>query len=115
MASFSTLIFLAPSIAICATIIGPFLLVISKLLSKRLKKIYKESQEIDIKYKSFMQETLQNIMIVKTFCMEKFNLTKLEKLQKKQYSLAIKNTKLSSLTQFSVNLSSNLAYFAIFC
>ena len=115
IASFSTLIFLAPSIAICATIIGPFLLVISKLLSKRLKKIYKESQEIDIKYKSFMQETLQNIMIVKTFCMEKLNLTKLETLQKKQYSLAIKNTKLSSLTQFSVNLSSNLAYFAIFC
>lgn len=114
-ASFSTLLFLAPSLAVCSIIIGPFLFIVSKLLGKKVKDIYKESQEIDIQFRTFIQETLQNIMIVKTFCMEKHNKIKLESIQKNKYNIAMKNTKLSTLTCFSIDFCSALAYFTVFC
>ena len=115
IASFYTLIYLASSIAIVAIVIGPAIVIISKIFSKRLKLIYKQVQEADIKYKSFIQESLQNIMIVKTFCMEKVNLEKIKNIQKNNYSLSMKNTKLLSLTSFSIDSCSSAAYFTIFC
>ena len=68
--SFYTLITWAPSIALAAVFIGPFLIIVGKYFSHKLKDLYKEAQEEDVKYRSFMQESIQNIMIVKTLCME---------------------------------------------
>ncbi len=115
IASFSTLIYFAPSVAIVAVIIGPILLFISRSFGRRLKKLYKEIQEEDIKYRSFIQESIQNLMIVKTFCMEKLNVDKLHLIQKNKYELAMKNTKLSVLSGMSMGFCSSVAYFSIFC
>ena len=114
-ASFSTLIYLAPSIAIIAVFIGPFLVLVSRYFSKRLKDLYKKAQEEDVKYRAFIQESVQNIMIVKTFCMEKINMNRLVQIQDNKYKIAMKNTKLSSMTGLAMSLCSNLAYFTIFC
>ena len=115
LASFSTLIYLAPSIAIIAIFIGPFLVLVSRYFSKKLKDLYKKAQEEDVKYRSFMQESVQNIMIVKTFCMEKINMDRLIQIQNNKYNIAMKNTKLSAMTGLAMSLCSNLAYFTIFC
>ena len=56
--SFYILISWAPAIAITAVLIGPFLVIIGRIFAAKLKKIYKESQEEDIKYRSFMQESM---------------------------------------------------------
>lgn len=115
IASFSTLIFLSSSLAVIAIFIAPILFIVSKLLGRKLNILYKQIQNEDVKYRSFMQESLQNIMIVKTFCMEKLNLEKLKQIQKNKYNLAMKNTKFSALTGISMNLCSSMAYFTIFC
>ena len=115
LASFSTLIYLAPSIAIIAVFIGPFLVLVSRYFSKKLKDLYKQAQEEDVKYRAFIQESVQNIMIVKTFCMEKINMNRLVQIQDNKYKIAMKNTKLSSMTGLAMSLCSNLAYFTIFC
>ena len=114
-ASFSTLIYLAPSIAIIAVFIGPFLVLVSRYFSKKLKDLYKKAQEEDVKYRAFIQESVQNIMIVKAFCMEKINMNRLVQIQDNKYKIAMKNTKLSSMTGLAMSLCSNLAYFTIFC
>lgn len=115
LASFSTLIYLAPSIAIIAIFIGPFLVLVSRYFSKKLKDLYKKAQEEDVKYRAFIQESVQNIMIVKTFCMEKINMDRLIQIQNNKYNIAMKNTKLSAITGLAMSLCSNLAYFTIFC
>lgn len=115
LASFSTLIYLAPSIAIIAIFIGPFLILVSRYFSKKLKDLYKKAQEEDVKYRAFIQESVQNIMIVKTFCMEKINMDRLIQIQNNKYNIAMKNTKLSAMTGLAMSLCSNLAYFTIFC
>ncbi|MEG0307046.1 MAG: ABC transporter ATP-binding protein [Clostridium sp.] len=112
--SFYTLIKWAPSIAFVAVFIGPFLVIIGRIFSKKLKNIYKEAQEEDVKYRSFMQESMQNIMIIKTFCMEKINMKRLEEIQENKYHIAMKSTKLSVMTSMSMSFCSSLAYFTIF-
>lgn len=112
--SFYTLIDWAPSIALVAVFIGPFLILVGKYFSSKLKTLYKEAQEEDVKYRSFMQESIQNIMIVKTFCMEKINMHRLVDIQNNKYKIAMRNTKLSVITSLSISFCSSLSYFAIF-
>ena len=112
--SFYTLINWAPSIAFVAVFIGPFLILVGRYFSGKLKSLYKEAQEEDVKYRSFMQESIQNIMIVKTFCMEKINMHKLLEIQDNKYKIAMRNTKLSVMTSMSMSFCSSLAYFSIF-
>ena len=112
--SFYTLISWAPSIALAAVFIGPFLILVGKYFSSKLKDLYKEAQEEDIKYRSFMQESIQNMMIVKTFCMEKVNMHRLIEIQNNKYKIAMRNTRLSTMTSMSMSFCSSLAYFTIF-
>lgn len=115
IASFTTLVYLAPSVAIVAIFIGPFLLLISRLFAKKLKAIYKEIQEEDVKYKTFIQESIKNLIIVKTFCLEKFNLDKLSEIQQNRFRLSLKNTKISIGSGLTLGICSSIAYFTIFC
>ena len=112
--SFYTLIKWAPSIAIVALFIGPFMVIVGKIFGKKLKELYKAAQEEDVKYRSFMQESIQNIMIIKTFCMEKINMVRLEEIQNNKYKIAMKNTKFSVFTSMAMSFCSSLAYFTIF-
>ena len=112
--SFYTLISWAPSIAFAAVFIGPFLILVGKYFSRKLKDLYKEAQEEDVKYRSFMQESIQNIMIVKTFCMEKINMHRLIDIQNNKYKIAMRNTRLSVMTSMSMSFCSSIAYFTIF-
>ena len=112
--SFYTLISWAPSIALAAVFLGPFLILVGKYFSSKLKDLYKEAQEEDVKYRSFMQESIQNIMIVKTFCMEKINMHRLIDIQNNKYKIAMRNTKLSVMTSMSMSFCSSIAYFTIF-
>lgn len=115
IASFTTLVYLAPAAAMVAVFIGPFLLLISRLFARKLKKIYKEIQEEDVKYKTFIQESIKNLIIVKTFCLEKFNLEKLGDIQKNRFNLTLKNTKISISSGLTLGVCSSIAYFSIFC
>lgn len=112
--SFYTLITWAPSIALVAVFIGPFLIIIGKFFSSKLKTLYKEAQKADVKYRSFMQESIQNIMIVKTFCMEKINMKKLNQIQDEKYNISMRNTKFSVMTSMSMSFCSYIAYISIF-
>lgn len=115
LASLTTLIYLAPAVAMVAVFIGPFLLLISRLFARKLKKIYKEIQEEDVKYKTFIQESIKNLIIVKTFCLEKVNLDKLSEIQKKRFNLSMKNTKIGIKSGMTLSICSYIAYFTIFC
>lgn len=115
LASLTTLIYLAPAVAMVAVFIGPFLLLISRLFARKLKKIYKEIQEEDVKYKTFIQESIKNLIIVKTFCLEKVNLDKLSEIQNKRFHLSMKNTKIGIKSGMTLSICSSIAYFTIFC
>ena len=114
VSSFFALMSLDTTMAVIAIIIFPLCGILGKFFSQRLKKIYIQSQDQDVKYKSFIQETLQNNIIVKSFCMENFNIVKLDNLQQEKLSLQIKSSILSSFAGLFLALGGGLGYFLTF-
>ena len=114
ISSFFALMTLDATMAVIAIIIFPLCGILGKFFGQKLKKIYIQSQDQDVKYKSFIQETLQNNIIVKTFCMEKFNILKLDTLQQEKLMLQLKSSILSSFAGLFLALGGGLGYFLTF-
>jgi len=112
--SFFTLLSINPFIAVFTVLVFPMLLIMNKLLGKRIKKFYKDIQDQSIKYNSFVQESIQNLMIVKAFCAEKRTISNLTKLQSDKFKLLFKQTLFSSLVGIAFSIGSSGLYFIIF-
>lgn len=114
VSSFIALLYLDPTIAIFTIIATPLYLIFSKMYSKRLKSIYKEVQDQDILYRSFIQESIQNLMIVKTFCHEEENFETLNQHHQKKLQLSLKSTRFSLYSSMIFGTISFFIYFAIY-
>ena len=112
--SFFTLLSINPFIAVFTVLVFPMLLIMNKLLGTRIKKFYKDIQDQSIKYNSFVQESIQNLMIVKTFCAEKRTISNLTKLQSEKFKLLFKQTLFSSLVGIAFSIGSSGLYFVVF-
>lgn len=113
--SFFTLLKIEPFIAVFTVFIIPLIMLMNKLFGKRLKKFYKDIEEKNIEHRSFIQESVQNLMIVKTFCREKQSVEKLEQIQHEKLNLLLKQVWFSSMTGIFFSLGSSGAYFTVFC
>lgn len=114
IASFITLFFLERTVAILAVIIAPALMLCSIVFGKKVKKLYLEAQDHSIKYNTFIQESIQNIMIIKTFCKEKKNMKDLEVLQDKTMQLNLRSCIIGLIASLFLSVSSYLTYFIVF-
>lgn len=112
--SFFTLLKIQPILATFIVLVFPLLFIMNKLLGKRIKKFYNQLQEKNIEYSSFIQESIQNIMIVKTFCKEQDTISKLHKLQKDIFQIVIKENLFRSFTGICFSIGSSGAYFIVF-
>lgn len=112
--SFITLLKIEPFLAVFTVLIFPVLFLMNKLFGKRLKKFYKDIQEKSIEYSSFIQESVQNLMIVKTFCREEDTINNMCRIQKEKFNLVLKQTLFSSCTGICFSLGSSGAYFLVF-
>ena len=114
ISSFIALLYLDATIAIFTITATPIFLIFSKLYSNRLKSIYKEVQDQDIQYRSFIQESIQNLMIVKTFCHEEENFNQLGQYHDERLRLNLKSTKFSLLSNLIFGTLSYGIYFVIY-
>ncbi len=85
------------SFAVLMLIVGPTILVLARIYSKKMKVYHKKCQESDGKIMSFMQESIQNLLMIKSFCSENFMIKKSGELQQDNYKLKIKRNNLSIL------------------
>lgn len=65
--SFLALFVLDRPFALFCLIVGPFIMLTARLYSRKMKSLHKKSQETDGKTKSFMQECLQNLLVIKAY------------------------------------------------
>lgn len=98
VASFITLLYFEPSLAVIAFILGPISLAISRLYAGKLKKFNLKIQQSEGKCRSFLQECIQNITIIKTFCLEKTSNKKIWGLQQEKYNLVMKRGKFTMIS-----------------
>lgn len=112
--AFITLLYLTSIMAIAAIVLSPLTILFASFFSKRVKKFYMDIQDNNIKHRTFLQETLQNIIITKAFCVEKENINTLKAIQNRSFELSMAQTKFSTWTTTFFNLGGIIGYFLIF-
>lgn len=109
--AFSYLYFLDSFFALLILCVGPFILISSRFYSKKYKQLHKDCQEADGKVRSFMQEALQNLIVIKSFSNQNDVLDHNEDLQKNSYKLRIKRLKVSLLAHIVMYIALNAGYY----
>ncbi len=97
--------------AVLILTVGPILLVAARLYSKKFKQLHKDCQEADGKTRSFMQEALQNMLVIKSFNNQKNILSHSEQLQRKTYKIKLKRVRVSILANICMYIVFNAGYY----
>lgn len=109
--AFVILFNLDKTFAVLVLLLGPTLIVCARLYSKRYKQLHKDCQQADGRTRSFMQETLQNILVIKSFNNQNDILDHSEELQKKAYKLKIKRVMISIVAHICMYIAFNAGYY----
>ena len=107
---FFTLYANSPFLAIFALFLTPFGLGIAFVIGRFLKKLQIRVQETETAYRSFIQESLANILVVKAFSNEQRFSDKLSDLREDRFYWVWKKSKLSSLSNLVLHGTFQLGY-----
>lgn len=112
--SFITFLYFEPFLAFILVIISPISLLLSRFFSMKFKRFYIKFQELDSQYISHLNESIQNMIIVKTFCLEKMNTNKAKSILNEMIRLSISRTKFSILANSFSAAGYWTGYFLVF-
>lgn len=93
IASFATLLYYEPYLAIFAVIFSPFSIIVSRLWGRKIKIFHKKIQEAESTYRSYIQESLENITVVKAFRMEEKAVETVETLHNDRMKWVLKRNR----------------------
>lgn len=103
-----------PFLAISCLVIAPIALGCSYILGRQLKKLQVKVQESESTYRSFIHESLSNIMIIKAFCDEEYSAEHLTDLRNERLRWILKKNRLSLATSSTINISFQIGYILAF-
>lgn len=102
------------SLAIFAIVLGPFTGIISILFGKKLKNLQEKVQKSESKYRSFLQENISRINVVKAFSYEEESKKKLTKLREERLFLIMKKNKIAVIANFFMGFAFSFGYLFAF-
>ena len=102
-------------IALFALILGPIGAACLVIFRGRYKKYQEELRITESEYRSFMQESLSNLTVVKAFGQEEANDQKMEGFKKKRLNLVFKNARLSNIMGALMRIVYSAGYVIAFC
>lgn len=112
--TFFTLFYYEPMLALLALLMSPLVALICFLLGKKLKLLQIKVQESEAKYRSFIQESLSNLLVVKSFTNEDYSADKLGKLRDERFYWVFKKNMINAASSGVMTLSFDLGYIAAF-
>lgn len=114
-AAFGTLLYYEPMLAVLAFILGPFTVFLSRIWGKKLKQLNVKVQESESAYRSFIQEAIENMLIIKTFQMEKRNIDTISQLHGVRLKWVMKKNVTSVVASTTLGLGYWIGYLLAFC
>lgn len=111
---FFTLFAYSPLLAVLALVVAPVAALTSWWLGKKLRVLQKKVQETESAYRSFLQESLANLLIVKAFANEKYSVDKLTELRENRFYWVFRKTKMGLISSTAMSLSFQIGYIAAF-
>ena len=114
LVTFCTLAYYDLRLALFALLVAPIALFASVILGRKLKYLTIKVQETESKYRSFMQESLANILIEKSFCLEDYSEERLTQLRDERIYWVFKKNRTNMLASAAMGLSFQLGYIVAF-
>lgn len=111
ISAFWAMLILDKTFAIAAIAIGPFVVIAASFYSKKMKSLHKKCQEADGKISAHMQESLQNMLMIKSFGSEDFIAGKASVLQQMAHKLRIRRNTVSIFASSGLFLVFSAAYY----
>ena len=114
LATFCTLAVFDWKLAVFALAIAPAAALSSMWLGRILKKLQMKVQETESRYRSFIQESLSNILIVKSFRTEDYSVEKLTRLRDERLYWVLKKNRTGLAASTILSLAFQFGYVAAF-
>ena len=111
---FVTLFIYSPLLAVFAMLVAPVAALVSFFLGKKLKKLQIKVQESESNYRSFLQESLANLLVVKSFANEDYSVDRLTNLREERFKWVFKRTKMSIASSTVMSMTFQLGYIVAF-
>ena len=112
--AFAFLFWLEPRLALLIVFIAPFFLLVSKVYFKRQRQLTQTIRRTESSIQSFIQESLQHILIIKTLQRAEYMCKKLSGQQTHLYKKTMDKTLYSSLSSTLMNIGFALGYLTTF-
>ena len=111
---FFTLFFYSPLLACLACLIAPVAALASWWLGRKIKKLQVKVQESEAAYRSFLQESLANLLVVKAFANEDYSLERLSQLREERFGWVWKRVKVGVTSSTVMSIAFQLGYIIAF-
>lgn len=112
---FFTLFYYSPMLAMFALLVAPVAALSSWWLGKKLRKLQVKVQESEAAYRSFLQESLANLLIVKAFANEDYSTERLTQLREERFHWVYRRTKMGVASSTVMSLAFQTGYIVAFC
>lgn len=114
IAAFGTLFHYDSKLAVTAFVMAPIMLLFSRVWGRKLKHIQIKVQESESTYRSYIQEALQNLLIIKSFRLEDQSQSSLQGLHEKRMVWILKRNRVSLTASTILGLGYWAGYFLAF-
>lgn len=111
---FGVLFYYSKILAVLALAVAPVAGIGSWWLGRKMRKLQVKVQESEASYRSFLQESIANVMIVKSFANEEFAAEKLTDLREKRFYWIYKRVKFSLASSTVIGVCFQIGYIAAF-
>ena len=112
--TFFTLFYFEPMLAVFALVVAPVAAVVSFWFGRKLKKLQLKVQQTESAYRSYLQESMANLLIVKSFANEEYAVDRLVKLRDERFRWVYKKSKFGVISSTSMSMSFQVAYLVAF-
>ena len=114
VAAFVLLYGFSPFLALAALLLAPAGLIITLISGKKMKALSLEVRESEAAYRSFLQEHMAHLTVVKAFCREDNSRQRMGELRQRSLMAMVKRTRLGLLTSTLVRTFFALGYLLSF-
>lgn len=111
---FVTLFYYSPLLAVFALLIAPVAAVVAWWLGGKMKRLQVKVQESEAAYRSYMQESIANLLIMKSFTNEEYASQRLVGLRENRFYWVFKRTKVGMISSTIMSMSFQLGYIVAF-
>ncbi len=113
MVGVGAVMFLNPAVALVIVAIGFIFPLAGRILSKKYKYLHKETQRTGGVVRSFLQESFQNIIVIKTFLADNPVRNKLSEFLDDNFKIKMKRNAISVTTHTALYAGFSLGYYGV--